>query len=101
MRTLKYDVVVVGGGAAGVGAAVGAADAGARTLLVDKNPYFGGAATHSSVLTYCGFFTQGEPPEQIVGGVGQKVLDNLAKLGMYDGPRRTARTGTVIVLLDP
>lgn len=100
-RKYTYDVVVVGGGAAGVGSAVGAAQAGARTLLIEKNPYFGGIATHGSVLTYCGFFTQGEPPEQIVGGVGQKVLNHLSKLGMYDGPRRTARTKTVIVLLDP
>ncbi|GAA4703558.1 FAD-dependent oxidoreductase [Brevibacillus fulvus] len=100
-RKYSYDVVVVGGGAAGIGAAVGAAQTGARTLLVEKNPYFGGAATHSSVLTYCGFFTQGEPYEQIVGGVGQQVLNQLAKMGMYNGPRRTARTRTVIVPLDP
>lgn len=103
MREKKYlyDVVVVGGGAAGVGAAIGAAQTGAKTLIVERNPYFGGAATHSSVLTYCGFFTQGDPPEQIVGGVGQKVLNELSRLGVYDGPKRTARTGTVIVLLDP
>ncbi|BCJ85685.1 FAD-dependent oxidoreductase [Effusibacillus dendaii] len=100
-RKYSYDVAVVGGGAAGVGAAVGAAQTGARTVLVEKNPYFGGIATHGSVLTYCGFFTQADPTEQIVGGVGQQVLTHLSKLGMYDGPRRTARTGTVIVLLDP
>lgn len=101
MRSYQYDVVVVGGGAAGVGAAIGSAQTGAKTLLIDKNPYFGGAATHSSVLTYCGFFTQADPAEQIVGGVGQQVLDQLSKLGLYDGPKRTPRTGTSIVLLDP
>ncbi|ANX13935.1 FAD-dependent oxidoreductase [Fictibacillus arsenicus] len=100
-RDMKCDVVVVGGGSAGVAAAIGAAQTGADTILIEKNPYFGGAATHSSVLTYCGFFTQGNPPEQIVGGVGQKVLNNLSKIGMYDGPKRTPHTGTVIVLLDP
>jgi len=38
-RTQKYDTVVVGSGAAGVAAAIGASQAGARTLLVERNPY--------------------------------------------------------------
>ena len=39
----EYDVVVAGGGAAGVGAAVGAAKAGARVLLAEKYGFLGGA----------------------------------------------------------
>jgi len=42
------DVVVVGGGLAGVAAALSAADAGARVVLLEKRPHLGGAA--SSVL---------------------------------------------------
>ncbi|MFD1676953.1 FAD-dependent oxidoreductase [Alicyclobacillus fodiniaquatilis] len=99
-RRLQFDVVVVGGGTAGVAAAIGAATVGMRTLLIEKNPYFGGAVTHSSVLTFCGFFAQQEPIEQVVGGVGQQLLDNLGKLGIYAGPYRSPRTGNVIVLLD-
>ena len=41
----QYDVVVVGGGAAGVAAAVGAAQAGARALLLETAGFLGGAAT--------------------------------------------------------
>lgn len=97
---MLYDVVVAGGGSAGVGAAVGAAQAGCRVLLLERNPYLGGQATHASLPTYCGFFTQGEPFTQTVAGVGQLVLDGLAARGFYHGPCRTMRTGTVIVVLD-
>ena len=60
MRGYQYDVVVAGGGAAGVAAAVGARKAGARTLLVERNPYIQessrlrrktGGYARSSVLT--------------------------------------------------
>jgi len=99
-KQLSYDVVVTGGGSAGVGAAIGAAQTGRRVLLLERNPYLGGQATHSSLPAYCGFFTQAEPFAAAVGGVGQQVLDKMASLGFYSGPRRTPRTGTVIVVLD-
>ena len=40
-RSYQYDIVIVGGGTAGVAAAVGAAKAGAKTLLVERNAYLG------------------------------------------------------------
>ena len=55
-RTLKYDIVVVGGGTAGVAAAVGASKSGTKVLLIERNPYLGGEATHSGVNAFCGFF---------------------------------------------
>lgn len=100
IKKQNYDVVVVGGGSAGVGAAIGAANSGNRVLLIERNSYLGGQATHAALPAYCGFFTQAEPYEAAVGGVGKLVLDKMASLGFYSGPRRTARTGTVIVILD-
>ena len=80
-RLYQYDVVVVGGGTAGVSAAVGAAKTGAKTLLIERNAYLGGEATHSGVSTFCGFFTCGKNPVRGVEGVGQLVLDEMGALG--------------------
>ena len=99
-RLDKYDVVVVGGGAAGVAAAVGARRHGARTLLVERYGFLGGEAASANVLSYCGFFKQGEKPQQVVGGVGASVLDGLARLGFEVAPLR-APSGNWIVMLDP
>ncbi len=47
----RYDVVVVGGDAEGVAAAVAAARAGARTLLIDVRPQLGGLLTQGWLNT--------------------------------------------------
>ncbi|HEU4538779.1 MAG TPA: FAD-dependent oxidoreductase, partial [Polyangiaceae bacterium] len=62
----KYDVIVAGGGSAGVAAAIGASRMGARTLLVERGPCLGGASTLRNVLTYCGIYTREDPPRQVV-----------------------------------
>ncbi len=80
-RTYEYDVVVVGGGTAGVSAAVGARRSGARTLLIERNAYLGGEATHSGVGAFCGFFSCGENPVQVVAGAGEMVLKEMEALG--------------------
>ena len=48
-RLEEYDVAVVGGGTAGCAAAAGAALTGARVVLIERNAYLGGEATHSGV----------------------------------------------------
>jgi hypothetical protein len=85
---MTYDVVVIGGGAGGVGAAVGAAQAGAKVLLVDGAGALGGAASLRGVITYCGVWTLGEAPRQVLGGVGADVLRRLAARGAISGPQR-------------
>jgi heterodisulfide reductase subunit A-like polyferredoxin len=50
------DVLVLGGGPAGIAAAVTAARAGATTLLVERYGFLGGAGTASMVSNFCGLF---------------------------------------------
>ena len=72
----RYDVVVVGGGSAGVAAAAGAAQCGARTLLLESQGFLGGAATRSQVLAWCGIYPQTPPPrpQPAVAGVLSQVI---------------------------
>lgn len=86
-----YDVVVVGGGAAGIGAAIGArhANPSARILLVETESCLGGAATHRGVVSYCGLYTLGKEPQQAVGGVWDDVSRRLQAInGIAEKPDR-------------
>lgn len=47
--TTTYDVIVVGGGPAGIGAALGAAKTGARTLLLERDSRIGGTTVQAEV----------------------------------------------------
>ena len=96
----RHDVIVVGGGAAGVAAACGAARAGARVLLLERYGFLGGAATNANVLSYCGFFAAGNSATPAVRGIGGAVLDRLAAWGQDTAPVR-APSGNWIVMLDP
>ncbi len=61
----EADVLVVGGGPAGLGAAVGAAGAGAKVILAERYGFLGGNATAALVMPLMSFHTQravrGEP----------------------------------------
>ena len=83
-----YDVAVVGGGSAGVAAAIAASRCGARTLLIERAACLGGASTLRGVVTYCGLYTLGETPRQAVRGIAEEVLQGLRRLGAVTGPQR-------------
>jgi hypothetical protein len=52
------DVLVVGGGPAGLGAAVGAASAGADVILVERYGFLGGSATAGLVMPMMSFYNE-------------------------------------------
>ncbi|WBW49380.1 FAD-dependent oxidoreductase [Peptoniphilus equinus] len=81
MKQLKFDVVVAGGGSAGVAAALAASRNGSKTLLIERHGAFGGEATNSWVSAYCGFYTKGDVPQQVVFGIGDEVLQRLKAYG--------------------
>src|SRR5260370_14671798 len=94
---ISCDVIVVGGGAAGTAAAIGAASAGAQTVLVESGPFLGGAATLKNVLTYCGLFTNHQK-KQAVLGVADQVLRCLRAMGAVSEP---IQFHGVAVLIEP
>ncbi len=82
------DLVVVGGGSAGMAAAVTAARAGLGTVLVDDAPFLGGMSTGGCVGTFCGFYyrDRGGELRPLMGGFPAEVLRRLeAARGCY-GP---------------
>lgn len=60
-----YDVIVVGGGPAGIGAALAAAETGARTLLIERDSVIGGTTVQAEVCDIGLFYAW---KKQIIAG---------------------------------
>lgn len=77
----KTDVVVVGSGSAGATAALAAAEQGAAVTLVERYGFMGGTSTQ--VLdTFYGFYTPGAAPRKVVGGLPDRIVDELMQRGL-------------------
>jgi hypothetical protein len=85
----RFDVVVAGGGTAGVFAALAAARQGARTILVESKGYCGGTATeggtaiHSFYNLYTAF--PGVEKRKVVRGIPDEFITRLTAMGGCSG----------------
>lgn len=76
---VSTEILIVGAGVAGVAAAIGAARAGRKVLLIDNHLFAGGAATGAQVGTICGLFKNGksEIAEFLVDGFAREFAEKL------------------------
>ncbi|MBU4465297.1 MAG: FAD-dependent oxidoreductase, partial [Actinobacteria bacterium] len=77
----EYDVVVVGGGPAGVMAAAAAGRAGRSTLLIERYGFLGGAGTMGGLSTFCGLHARihGEDV-RVIRGLTDDLLERMTQL---------------------
>src|SRR5687767_8592507 len=83
----EFDVVVLGGGPAGIAAATAAAKHQARTLLVERYGFLGGMGTAAGVTNFCGLHANVHGDiRQVVHGVAADLLERIDNLGGLNAP---------------
>jgi hypothetical protein len=83
----EYDVVVLGGGPAGIAAAAAAGTTGRRTLLIERYGFLGGMGTAAGVTNFCGLHANVHGDiRQVVHGVADDLLGRIERLGGLNEP---------------
>ena len=77
---MNADVIIIGGGAAGIAAAVSAAESGSKVILIERYGFLGGMATAAMVGTICGLYYRGtKAPEFAVQGFAKTFAEGVAR----------------------
>jgi len=91
----KFDILVVGGGTAGIAAAVLAARTGAKTLLVERRSALGGMASNALVHTLCGLYLlrddESRPLSYANEGFPREFAESLIAAGGASAPVRMGK----------
>jgi hypothetical protein len=83
----EFEVVVLGGGPAGIAAACAAGRRGRSVLLVERYGFLGGMGTAAGVTNFCGLHANVHGDiKQVVHGVADELLDRIDRLGGLNPP---------------
>ncbi len=83
----EYDVVVIGGGPAGIMAAAAASRSGRSTLLIERYGFLGGAGTMGGLSTFCGLHARVyDDDRRVVRGYADELLARLEQLDGLSEP---------------
>lgn len=83
----EWDVVVLGGGPAGIAAATASARGGQRTLLIEHYGFLGGMGTAAGVTNFCGLHANVHGTiTQVVHGIADDLLGRMRALGGLNEP---------------
>jgi hypothetical protein len=97
---MKLDVAVIGGGSAGLAAAVTAARNGAEVALVERQGMLGGMASTAFVHSICGLYqlrkSEQEPLSDSNGGFPKEFAESLLENGGARGPVRMGRLDVLL-----
>ncbi len=92
---IKTEVLVIGAGCAGINAAIAAAKAGKKVLLVEKYGFLGGTSTFI-LDTMNGFYLPGKDNLKVVSGLGDEIIARLQAQNECFERSNTYGSGTVI-----
>ncbi|MGH7121454.1 MAG: FAD-dependent oxidoreductase, partial [Acetobacteraceae bacterium] len=97
VETLSTELLVCGGGAAGLAAAVTAAEQGVRVILLERYGFCGGGAVAGMSGTVCGLYEASganRPPNKVVFGFVDRFIERMEARGGLTPPLRYGKTYT-------
>jgi glycine/D-amino acid oxidase-like deaminating enzyme len=97
----EYDVVVIGGGPAGLFATIAAARQGLSTLIVERYGFFGGAGTMGGLATFCGLHARVHGEDvRVIRGLADELIERLERIDGINQPHLTIEDRIMAVSFD-